>query len=223
MKDRIVINREDGGTEEFVGGKAFIESVAKASSREELGRILKDGGVNGFSEEELEESYKNLALSQNWDAVKEMFEDKDFESCLEKLKAHGITTTREDFDLINEVIATAADDALVAELTKTRDVDSSLAVLHRHGYHRLTADFLLLVRENALHLCEDALLTPEELKAFSGSSFMDRCRKSINLIFAMSSIAGLALGVSSVADPAMLIAIAGGVSLILGIDSVSEP
>ena len=222
MKDRIVINREDGGTEEFVGGKAFIESVAKASSREELGRILKDGGVNGFSEEELEESYKNLALSQNWDAVKEMFEDKDFESCLEKLKAHGITTTREDFDLINEVIATAADDALVAELIRTRDVESSLEVLHRHGYYKMTEDFLLLVRENVLHLREDALLTPEELKKFSGSSFFERCKKSINLIFALSSIAGLALGVSSVADPALLIAIAGGVSLVLGIDHVDE-
>lgn len=221
MKDSIVINREDGTREEFVGGKDFVEAVAKAASKEELGKIMKAGGVRGFSEEELAESYKNLALSQNWDAVKEMFDDKDFESCQKKLEAYGMSTTREEFELINEVIATAMDEALVAELTRTREVERTLEVLHRHGYHRMSADFLLLVRENAMHLCDDALLSPEELKEFSGSGFLERCRKSINLIFALSSIAGLALGVSGVADPAMLIAIAGGVSLILGIDHVN--
>lgn len=223
MKDRIVINREDGTVEEFVGGKDFIEAVARASSKEELGRLMEAGGVHGFGEEELEDSYKNLALSQNWNAVKAMFDDKNFDSCLKKLEAYGMTTTREEFELINEVVATATDDVLVAELTQTRDVESTLEVLHRHGYYRMTEDFLLLVRENAMHLCEDALLTPEELKEFSGNSFFERCRKSINLIFALSSIAGLALGVSGVADPALLIAIAGGVSLILGIDHIKEP
>lgn len=223
MKDSIVINKEDGTKEEFVGGKDFVEAVMKASSKEELAKLLEAGGISGFSEEELEESYRNLALSRDWDAVKELFDEKDFESCQKKLGEHGITTTREEFDLINEVIATATDDALVAELTQTRDVESSLEVLHRHGYYRMTEDFLLLVRENAAHLREDALLSPEELKAFSGGSFFERCRKSINLIFALSSIAGLALGVSGVAEPAMLIAIAGGVSLVLGIDHVKEP
>ncbi len=222
MKDSIVVNREDGSTGEFVGGKDFVEAVAKASSKEELRRILAAGGVDGFSEAELEESYRNLALSQDWNAVKKLFDDRDYVSCRKKLEEHGLAATREEFDLINEVIATATDDALVAELTRTRDVESSLEVLHRHGYYKMTEDFLLLVRENVLHLREDALLTPEELKEFSGNSFFERCKKSINLIFALSSIAGLALGVSSVADPALLIAIAGGVSLVLGIDHVDE-
>lgn len=219
MKDRIMINSADGERKEFVGGKDFIDAVAGAASKEELRGILNAGGVCAFDEEELEKSYKNLALSQNWVAVKEMFDEKDFETCLKKLEEYEITTTREEFDLINEVIATATDDALVAELRQTRDVESALKVLHSHGYYQMTADFLLLVKENATHLCEDALLTPEEIKVFSGENFFDRCRKSINLIFALSSIAGLALGVSSVAEPALLIAIAGGVSLIFGSDN----
>lgn len=222
MKDSIMINVEDGGIEEFIGGKAFVEAVAGASSKDELREILKAGGVNNFSEEELAESYKNLELSQNWNAIKEMFDDKDFESCQKKLKEHGITTTQEEFDLINEVIATAADDVLVAELIQTQSVENALEVLHRHGYYKMTADFLLLVREDAIHLCEDAFLTSEELQEFSGNNFFDRCRKSINLVFALSSIAGLALGVSGVADPALLIAIAGGVSLILGTDAIEQ-
>lgn len=220
MKDKIVINREDGTAEEFTGGKDFVDAVAKAASKEELRKILASGGVYGFSEEELEESYKNLALSQNWEAIQEMLADKDFETCSAKLAAHGITTTQEEFELINEIIATATDDALVAELTKTTEVESSLEVLRRHGYHRMSADFILLVREHVTHLCEDALLTPEEIKEFSGNSFYERCRKSINRIFALSTIAGLALGVSGVADPAQLIAIAGGASLVLGFDKI---
>lgn len=64
MKDSIVINREDGTKEEFVGGKDFVEAVAKASSKEELLQLLEAGGVSGFGEEVPEESYRNLALSR---------------------------------------------------------------------------------------------------------------------------------------------------------------
>lgn len=216
MNDRIVIEKENGATEEFVGGKDFVDAVAKSSSKEELKRILNSGGVYGFSDEQLEESYKNLALSQNWNAIQNMFDDKDFESCCQKLEAHGITTTKENFDLINEVIATASDDALIGEILHMEDIDSTMEALHRHGYNVMTADFLLLVQENATHFYEDALLTPEEIKELSGKSFYERCQKSINLIFALSTIAGLALGISEVTDPALLIAIAGGVSLMFG-------
>jgi len=216
MKDSIILNREDGSQEEFVGGKDFVEAVAKAASKEELARILNAGGVYGFSDEALEDSYRNLALSQNWDAVWEIFQDKDFESCRAKLAAHGISTTRENFDLINEVIATGSDENLIVEMRKATDIETTMEIFHRHGYHTMTEDFFLLVRENAAHLYEDALLTPEEIRELSGRTFYERCRKSINLIFALSTIAGLALGVSGVADPALLLAIASGISLIYG-------
>lgn len=126
MKDSIILHHEDGSQEEFVGGKDFVEAVARASSAEELRRILNAGGVSGFSEEALEESYRSLALSQNWDAVWEMFQDKDFESCREKLAAHGMDTTRENFDLINEVIATGSDEALIGPFVKNSDGCGSL-------------------------------------------------------------------------------------------------
>lgn len=215
MKDSIVIHTENGVTKEFTGGKDFVEAVAGAASKEDLRRILNAGGVYGFEEKQLEESYRRLALSQNWEIIQDMFEDKDYDSCCKKLEAYGMAPTKEEFALISEVVATGLDDPLIGELTQTRNVEDSLEVLHRHGYHVMTEDFLLLVRENATHLLEDALLTPEEAEALSGSSFYERCRKSINLIFALSSIAGLALGVEGVADPAMLIAIAGGLGLML--------
>lgn len=193
-------------------GRDFIEAVAAASSKEELRRILGESGVARFSDEQLEESYRNLALSQDWNAVRALFDDKDYESCSRKLAAYGISTTRENFDLINEVVATASDDSLIAEITKTRAIEDTLETLHRHGYCTMTAEFLLLVREEAQHLHQE-LLSKEEIADLSGRSFYERCQKSINLIFALSSIAGLTMGVSTVADPALLIAIAGGVSL----------
>jgi len=216
MKESIVLNRADGSQQEFVGGKDFVEAVAKAASKQELADILHAGGVSGFSEEMLEESWRSLALSQNWDAIQEIFEDTDFESRGKKLAAHGIQITREDHDRINALIATGSDDALIAELRKAGTIENTMQILHRHGYYAITADFLLLVRENSTHLYEDALLTPQEIEALSGHSFYERCRKSVNLIFALSTIAGLALGISNMADPAMLLAIASGISLIYG-------
>lgn len=58
----------------------------------------------------------------------------------------------------------------------------------------------------------------DAVKGLFDEKDFESCRKSINLIFALSTIAGLALGISDVADPAMLIAIAGGASLVLGVD-----
>lgn len=220
MKDTIIKEKEDGTKEVFAGGKELVDAVAAASSKEELRKILNRGNIYEFSEEELEESYKNLALSQNWDTLMDIFQDKDFESCRRKLEFYGITTTKEHFDLINEVIATASDEELIKEILKKEDVESTLEVLHRYGYDKMTSEFLLLVQENAVHLYEDALLTSEEIQELSGKDFYERCKKSINLIFALSSIAGLGLGISSVADPALLIAIAGGLSLMFGKEEI---
>lgn len=216
MKDSIVIEREDGVKEEFKAGRDFVDAVAGASSKEELREILKAGGISGYEETELEESYKNLALSQNWDAVREMFEDTDFESCKKKLKLHEITTSKENFDLINEVVATASDDTLLKELLVQKEIEGTMAVLHAHGYRAFTADFLLTVRDNVRHLREDALLTADEIRELSGKDFYERCKKSINLLFALSTVAGLALGVSGITEPAYIIAMAGGISLMIG-------
>lgn len=216
MKDQIIVEAADGTKESYFGGKEFVDSVAHAASKEELRTLLQRGGIYMFSEEELEESYKNLALSQDWDTIQDLFQDKNFESCKRKLEAWGLTTSEEHFELINDVIATASDEDLARALLKETSMESTLETLHRHGYYHMTAEFLNLVHENAVHLHEDALLTREELRELSGKDFYERCHKSINLMFALSSIAGLALGVSGTADPALLIAIAGGISLLFG-------
>ena len=214
MKDRIVITRKDGTTVEFLGGKKAVEAVSQAKSKEELRKIMEEGGISSFSEKDLEEGYESLALSQNWYALMELFSDKDFESCQQNLKLHGISTTREHFDLTNEVLASAADDALLAELPKTTDIKSAVEILNKHGYHKIDEDFLMLVMEYIRHLREDALLTDEELQNLSGISFYERCKNSINLVLALNTIIGLAIGFEHTAQPAHMIAAAGWASLV---------
>lgn len=80
MEDRAVIKRKDGTEEEFAGGREFVGAVAGASSKEELRAILNRAGISGFDEEQLEISYKNLALSQDWNTMLAMLNDKDHES-----------------------------------------------------------------------------------------------------------------------------------------------
>lgn len=59
----------------------------------------------------------------------------------------------------------------VKEIPKTRDVESSPAVLYKHGCNTMTADFLLLIRDSTEQLCRE-LLTQEELRELSGDIFM---------------------------------------------------
>ncbi len=198
----------------FTGGRALIAAVAKASSTEELKALLHRCGVVNFDDQALEASYRNLALSQDWNAIQELFQDHDFESCREKLNAHGLTTSRENFNLICEVIRAGSDEALLRRALSAETVEENARILYENGYRTITADFLQAVRTNAAHLHDDDLLTQEDMKTFSGASFMERCHKSINTLFAMGCIAELALGDGGVAEPAYLIAIAGGISLI---------
>lgn len=213
MRETIGVKRADGMKGGFAGGREFVQAVAQAASREELKKVLAEGGVTDYDEEQFEESYRNLALSQDWDAVLALFNDKDFESCQKRLAVYGIEPAREEFDLINELIASALDRELVEELRTKKEIDAVMELFHAHGFHAITGDFLMLVRENATHIYEDALLTPEDIEALSGRDFYERCRKSVNLVFALSTIAGLAMGVSGVSEPAFLLAIASGISL----------
>lgn len=196
------------------GGRDLVAAVAKVASKEELRDLLHRSGVTRFSDEALEDSYRNLALSQDWNAVRDLFQDTNFESCCAKLNAHGLTTTREDFDLICEVVRLGSDEALIRRTMSVKSMEEYIQLLRENGYHAITADFMRAVRTNAAHLHDDALLTPEDMQMFAGATFMDRCRKSINTLFALGCIAELVLGYGGVAEPAYLIAIAGGISLI---------
>ncbi len=211
--------KQDAKTEEYVseigftGGRELVAAIAKASSKEELRALLHQGGVLKFNDEALEASYRHLALSQDWNAIQYLFHDRDFESCRKKLNAHGLTTTRENFDLICEVVEIGFNEELLQQALAAETAEENARFLNEKGYHAITVEFLQAVRENAAHLYEDALLTPEDMRMFSGASFLERCRKSINLLFALGCIAELALGYGGVAEPAYLIAIAGGISL----------
>lgn len=220
MENNILTKTEIHAARNFIDGREFVNAVAGASSKEELRQILNDGGIHNFDDEQLDYCYKNLALSQNWDAVSALFHDKDFDSCSHKLAEYGISTTREGFDLINDVIAVATNDSLVRQIMTEPDHEKAVAILKDHGYEHITADFLETLSINAVHLRDDGILTEEDYKAMEGKNFWERCSKSINIVFAMSCITELILGlgmedltVAGATEPAFLIAVASGLSI----------
>ena len=85
------------------------------------------------------------------------------------------------------------------------------AVLYEHGYHAIHAGFLSMLRENVSGLVEDGLL---DIRDLSGKDFWERCEASLNLLAAMSALVELQLKLSGAMNPAFLIAMAGGVSLL---------
>lgn len=200
----------------LTSGRKFVEAVAGAKSKEKLRITLNQGGITALSEKNLADAYNAIALSQKWDELKGIFADKDYDSCSAKLAQYGVSTTKENFDLVNEVIASASDEALLSEIMPCTDLSSSLDVLAKHGYNAITADFLQAVNEEAATLREDTFLTDKDIAALAGESFEERCSKSINLIFALSAIIGLNNGLALSAEPAQLIAVAAGISLMFG-------
>ena len=221
MDNNILTKSEIHAARNFIDGREFVNAVANAPSKEALKQILNDGGIHNFDDAQLDYCYKNLALSQNWDAVSSLFQDKDLDSCSSKLAEYGISTTREGFVLINDVIAVATNDALVHQIMTEPDHERAAALLAEHGYPHITADFLETLSLNAMHLRDDGILTEEDFKAMCGKNFWERCSKSINIVFAMSCITELILGlgaddctVEGATEPAFLIAIASGISLL---------
>lgn len=204
-----------GMPESFTGGANFIASVAAASSANDLKRVLHKAGITDFSEEALEENWKNLALSQDWNEVLSILCAGDFESCARKLAAHGIEADEEEFTLIHELVQSAVDAPLVERLRRQTDMGSVMDIFHESGYTAITEEFLSAVQEHTLRMRDDGLLSEKDIAALSGQDFFERCRKSVNLVFALGTIAGLAMNAEVATDPAFLIAVAGGISLIL--------
>ena len=78
MDNNILTKSEIHAARNFIDGREFVNAVANAPSKEALKQILNDGGIHNFDDAQLDYCYKNLALSQNWDAVSSLFQDKDF-------------------------------------------------------------------------------------------------------------------------------------------------
>lgn len=207
--------RDAGMPESFMAAKGLIAAVAAASSPHDLKRVLHTAGISNISEEALTQSYRLLALSQDWDGMLAILCAENFDDCARKLKMHDIIFSQAEYELIHALVRSALNAPLVAKLRKQNDVDGAVAILHNAGYTAITADFLLAVREHTLRLRDDGLLSAEEIAELAGMDYFGRCRKSINLVFALGTIAGLATGSNVLTDPAFLIAIAGGLGLML--------
>ena len=207
-----ILSADEAATvRKLITNRDFVRQVAAVESADALELLAAQCGIYGCSQEMLEECYQGIALSQNWQAVKEMLTDKDFESVSRKLASYGMTTTRENFDLINDIVAIAQNEELMKLILEEPSILKICAVLYEHGYHAIHAGFLSMLRENVSGLVEDGLL---DIRDLSGKDFWERCEASLNLLAAMSALVELQLKLSGAMNPAFLIAMAGGVSLL---------
>lgn len=195
----------------LITNRDYVRQVAAVQSADELEMLAAQCGIYGCSSQMLEECYRGIALSQNWQAVKEMLSDHDFESVSRKLADFGLSTSRENFDLINDIVAIAQDNELLKLVIEEPSVLRICAVLNEKGYRAVTPGFLAMLRENVSGLVEDGLLNIED---FAGKDFWERCEASLNLLAAMSALVELQLKLDGAMNPAFLIAMAGGVSIL---------
>lgn len=202
---------ESAMVRKLISNRDYVRQVAAVKSADELELLAAQCGIYGCSSQMLEECYQGIALSQNWQAVKEMLSDHDFESVSRKLAAFGLSTSRDNFNLINDIVAIAQDNELLKLVIEEPSVLKICAVLNEKGYHAVTPGFLAMLRENVSGLVEDGLLNIED---FAGKDFWQRCEASLNLLAAMSALVELQLKLAGAMNPAFLIAMAGGVSIL---------
>lgn len=210
----VLTNEEVQIVKELFDNREAIRSVAQVASAQELDSLVAQYGISGYSAEMLEECYRAIALSQDWDTVKAAFEDNHYESCKAKLEAYGITVTQKDFDLISDIIAVSQDKDLLNAAFSEPSVVNACGILREKGYCAITPAFLEMLRENVGSLFADGIFNNEDARSLAGKDFFERCKASLNTLMAMSSLVELALKLESAANPAFMIAIAGGMDLI---------
>lgn len=210
MEKGALKNQQVEQLEGYFRGKDFVEAVAHARDKAELKELLCKGGITGFEDELLEECWPALALSQDQDALAEIFQDPDFAGCRAKLAAHGLTVSREEFDLISQILAMAQDAEYIRKLMAIKTAPELYAELQAGGYTAVTPEFLASLQENAVSLVEDGILDPAALQG-EEQPLYKRWFHAINRLFAMCTITELSLGIAGAIEPAYLIAIACGI------------
>ena len=192
--------------------RSLIRSVAQASSAEDLDRILRTAGVSEYSPEDLEASVVALKLSRNYGDLSELFAERDYALCAQKLAALGVETTPADFDLIRDILSCSEDKVMSEDMDRVNSTEDAARVMLKHGYYHITKDFLEVLVDYSNLLSQTGLLHSEDETA--ARSFSERCADNINTLCAVGVIAALKFGVQIPFTPSYLIAISGGAALV---------
>ena len=209
----VLTHDEVAGIKKLMDGRELVNAVAAVTSVAELDKLMAGHGVTGYTQKMLDECYAAIAMSQDWETVQGLLQDRNFEQVSAKLAEHGVATTRENFDLINDIVAIACDETLNKQSMAEMSVSKTVELLRAKGYTAITPQFIAILRDNAAHLVEDGVLSREDVGPLVGHNFFDRCHSALNTLMAMSAITELKLHLEGAVNPAYMIAIAGGVSL----------
>ena len=126
----------------------------------------------------------------------------------------GMELTPADYDLIKDIIASAEDTRMDAEMKYAHDNASAAAVLRKYGYYHITEEFLNVIVQYTMLLDQSGVFTEEEYREMERADFTERVSENINQLCAIGVIAALKYGVHTSFELPYLTAIADGSALI---------
>lgn len=191
----------------------LISSTIKAESASELDALMKLHEISGYTSEMLEECYKAVSLSQDWDTVRSLLEETDYGACRELLQKHNMEIQRDDFELIRDVVHISSDSLLIRKIFGKGSIVETLELLQANGCKAVDARFIAILRENAGSLVSEGMISEQEAETFQGKTFYERLHKALPSLMAMAAVTELVFHIEGAVSPAFIFAIAGGISL----------
>ena len=194
-------------------GMGYVQKVAQASSVQELQRYLFRGGFPDASQEQLEQAFSVISLSQNWEEVESIIKEEDYREFKKKLAEHDEVAEPAEFDLIRDIVKQAQDQPMLAKMQYVSNQSEAADVLADAGYYHITEQFLGNLLDNYVTLRDQKLLD-ESSDLLQEKDFWESCRKSVNIIFTLGSLAQLRYGTERAFKLSDYIVIAGGMGII---------
>ena len=198
----------------FIQNRDLIYRTAQVTSASQLDSLMAEYDIIGYTDEMLEECYKAIALSQDWEAVKIILEETDYDTCSRLLAEHNIVASLEDFERIQDVIRISSDPMLIRKVFSRGSILETVELLHAKGCNTIDTQFIATLRENIGNLVSDGMIPEQEAAGFEGKNFYDRLHKALNPLIAMSAVTELVFHIKGAVNPAFIFASAGGISLI---------
>ncbi len=203
----------DEGLRTAMESRTLIRNTASAESEDVLNHILFTAGIKEYTPEALHNAYQALQLSRNAEELLSLFENS-YGECCKRLAAYDMSLSPAEYDLAKDVISCTADKAMAQEMNTVREIPDAAETLKKYGYYHITEDFLSTLIHYANLMDQTGMFTEEDYRSMTGMNFRERVCANIHQLSAVGVIAALRFGLASAFEPAYLIAVAGGCTLI---------
>lgn len=197
----------------YIQDSDLIGRAAGVSSAAGLDALMEEHGITGYTGNMLDECYRAIVFSRDWDTVSTLLDETDYDSCRQLLAKYDMEVEPKDFDRIRDVVHISSDSMLIRKIFGKGSIVETVELLQAKGCKAVDAQFIATLRENIGSLVSEGMIPEQEANAFQGESFYERLQKALNPLMAMAAVTELVFHIEGAVDPAFMFAIAGGISL----------